>query len=111
MSSCLDFASGLHRKHHPDNTRVCTPLLLANGLRVHVHGGSNIGVAQKFLLNFHVNPELTQHARVGVAKRVPADAFSQFCGEISTEVFRFSQPFVHAVSLAGYPQCHHTRNS
>lgn len=29
-----------------------------------------------FLLNFHVDSELTQHARVGVAKRVPADAFS-----------------------------------
>ena len=79
MSSCLCFASDLHRKHYAHNTGMRRALLFTDSLGVHVHDCSNIGVAQEFLLNFHVDSEFAQYARLGVAKRVPANAFSQFC--------------------------------
>jgi hypothetical protein len=45
MSSCLDFVSDFHRKHNLDDTGMCRPLLFTDGLRVHVQGGANVGMA------------------------------------------------------------------
>lgn len=35
--------------------------LFADSLCVHIHRYSNVGVAQKFLLNFQIHSELAQH--------------------------------------------------
>ena len=62
------------------------PLLLTDGLRVHVHRSPDVRVPQQLLLYFHIDSTLSQHGGIGMPKRMPADVFSESRPETDVQV-------------------------
>ena len=60
-------------QYAPNYHTVGGTLALRHGLRIDIHRAWDGGVPQQFLLDFDVDPHSTQQARVGMAKRVPAN--------------------------------------
>jgi hypothetical protein len=61
MSSPLCFVRFAQWKYKAHNAGMSGALLFANGVCIHVHRSSNVGVAQKFLPKFEIHSELAQH--------------------------------------------------